>query len=56
MLCSEKINYADYIDKFINDKVCILRLLSVLKLTSGTAHYVQLAFGDERVKISFEAR
>ena len=56
VLCSGKLNYADYIDKRIAGKACIFRLLSVLYSTLITEQYFQVIFSDDTIKIWFETR
>jgi len=49
VLCTEKLNYADYIKK-------VLPVKSALSALNNTEHYFQLRFGGETVTISFEER
>jgi len=56
MLCTGKLNYADYIEKCISDKECTFMLLTEHNFKLVTEHHFQLTFGGEAVTISFEAR
>jgi hypothetical protein len=50
VLCNEKLNYADYIEKCISGKECTISF----KLHTGD--YFRLSYGEETIVITFEAR
>ena len=52
VLCNEKLNYANYVEKCIADRECILTYLPELKLTFVR----EQKFDGETITISFEAR
>ena len=56
VLCSEKLNYADYVEKCIDGKECIFKFPTDYYFNVVTEHRFQLTFGVETVTISFEAR
>jgi hypothetical protein len=56
VLCSEEINYSDYIEKYISWNMYIFMFLTKYNFEFVTEHHFQLTFGGETVTISFEAR
>jgi len=50
VLCNEKLNYENYIEKCIGDKECRVCYMS------HTGHYFQLSCQSETIFTSFEAR
>jgi len=56
VLCNEKLNYADYVEKCIADRECILTNLLELKLTFVKEQNFRFEFDGETITISFEAR
>ena len=56
VLCCEKLNYADYIEKCIAGKECTFKFPTNYDFKAVTEHRFQLTFGGETVKISIEAR
>jgi hypothetical protein len=56
VLCSEKLNYADYVEKCIACKDCTFKFPTECDFNLVTEHRFQLTFGGETVTISIEAR
>jgi hypothetical protein len=50
VLCSEKLQYGDYIEKCISGKIC------TISFKSHTGDYLRLSSGGETIAITFEAR
>ena len=55
VLCSEKINFADYVKNVFSVKIA-LQVSYKLRLKIVTEHRFQLTFGGETIKISIETR
>jgi len=55
VLCSEKLNYADYVENCIAGKECTYKFPKNYDFKVVTEHSFQLTFGGETVKISIEA-
>jgi hypothetical protein len=56
VLCSEKLNYADYVEKYIAGKECTFKFHTSCDFKVVTEYRFQLTFGGETVTISIEAR
>ena len=52
VLCCEKLNYADCVEKCIADMECTLKFPTNYDFKVVTEHRFQLTFGDESVTIS----
>ena len=56
VLCNEKLNYGNYVEKYIASRECILTYLPELKLTFFREQNFRLDFDGKTVSISFVAR
>jgi hypothetical protein len=56
VFCSDKLNYADYVEKCIAGKECTFKLPTNYDFKVVTEHRFQLTFVGETVTISIEAR
>jgi hypothetical protein len=55
VLCSEKLNYADYVEKCIAGKECTFKFPTGYDFKVVTEHGFQLTVGGETITISIEA-